>query len=86
MAKGKQTRWYSSKKCRIPATINIAGKLKLVKGDNLEIIKGIKVFTGSGYTYNLQYVVVSSGIYTSCEIYTSIKHVDYQKELLTAMA
>ena len=40
--------------------LNIAGKLKLVDGDNKEIIKGITVFTGSKHTYNSQYVVVQS--------------------------
>lgn len=40
--------------------LNIAGKLKLVDGDNKEIINGITVFTGSGHTYNSQYVVVQS--------------------------
>lgn len=41
--------------------LNMAGKLKLVAGDNHEIIKGITVFTGSRHTYNSQYVLVSSG-------------------------
>ncbi len=42
--------------------LNLAGKLKLVDGDNKEIIKGITVFTGSRHTYNSQYVVVQSGM------------------------
>ncbi|MFT3748831.1 MAG: N-acyl homoserine lactonase family protein [Agriterribacter sp.] len=42
--------------------LNMAGKLKLVDGDNKEIIKGITVFTGSRHTYNSQYVVVQSGV------------------------
>ncbi|MFT3949528.1 MAG: N-acyl homoserine lactonase family protein [Agriterribacter sp.] len=41
--------------------LNMAGKLKLIDGDNKEIIKGITVFTGSRHTYNSQYVVVQSG-------------------------
>lgn len=41
--------------------LNLAGRLKLVAGDNHEIIKGIKVFTGSRHTYNSQYAVVQSG-------------------------
>ena len=40
--------------------LNMAGKLKLVDGDNKEIIKGITVFTGSKHTFNSQYVVVQS--------------------------
>lgn len=40
--------------------LNMNGKLKLVDGDNKEIIKDITVFTGSRHTYNSQYVVVQS--------------------------
>ncbi|AYL99386.1 N-acyl homoserine lactonase family protein [Mucilaginibacter celer] len=41
--------------------LNLAGRLKLVNGDNKEIIKGIKVYTGSKHTYDSQYVLVQSG-------------------------
>jgi glyoxylase-like metal-dependent hydrolase (beta-lactamase superfamily II) len=41
--------------------LNMAGKLKLIDGDNKEIMKGITVFTGSKHTYNSQYIVVQSG-------------------------
>ncbi|MFT3704971.1 MAG: N-acyl homoserine lactonase family protein [Agriterribacter sp.] len=41
--------------------LNIAGRVSLVKGDNVEIIPGIKVYTGSRHTYNSQYAVVQSG-------------------------
>ena len=40
--------------------INLAGRLKLVDGDNIEIIPGIKVFTGSKHTYENQYLLVNS--------------------------
>ncbi|MBO9202096.1 MULTISPECIES: N-acyl homoserine lactonase family protein [Niastella] len=40
---------------------NLAGKLTLVNGDSLEIIPGIKVFTGSRHTFNSQYVLVETG-------------------------
>ncbi|MBK7667849.1 MAG: hypothetical protein IPJ32_11230 [Sphingobacteriaceae bacterium] len=33
-------------------------KLTLVKGDNIEILPGIKVFTGSKHTFESQYVVL----------------------------
>ncbi|HRP30412.1 MAG TPA: N-acyl homoserine lactonase family protein [Agriterribacter sp.] len=41
--------------------LNMSGKLKLVDGDNQEIMEGITVFTGSKHTYNSQYVLVQSG-------------------------
>jgi len=41
--------------------INLDGRLKLIKGDNLEIMNGIRVFTGSKHTYESQYVQVSTG-------------------------
>jgi glyoxylase-like metal-dependent hydrolase (beta-lactamase superfamily II) len=40
---------------------NLDKKLTLIKGDDIEIIPGIKVFTGSKHTYQSQYVLVSSG-------------------------
>jgi glyoxylase-like metal-dependent hydrolase (beta-lactamase superfamily II) len=40
---------------------NTAGKLTLVSGDSVEIIPGIKVFTGSRHTFNSQYVLVETG-------------------------
>ena len=42
-------------------SLNIAGKLTLVDGDDQEILPGIKVFTGSRHTYNSQYVLVQTG-------------------------
>ena len=41
-------------------TINSQGRLKLVKGDNLEIMPGIKAFTGSKHTYENMYLLVNS--------------------------
>lgn len=40
--------------------INLQGRLKLVKGDNIEIIPGIRVFTGSKHTYENQYLLVNT--------------------------
>lgn len=40
---------------------NLDKKLTLVKGDNIEIIPGIKVFIGSKHTYESQYALVGSG-------------------------
>ena len=36
-------------------------KLQLIKGDSVEIMPGIRVFTGSKHTYESQYVLVDTG-------------------------
>ncbi|MGD0342733.1 MAG: N-acyl homoserine lactonase family protein [Bacteroidales bacterium] len=40
--------------------INLQGRLKLVNGDNIEIIPGIRVFIGSKHTFENQYLLVNS--------------------------
>jgi glyoxylase-like metal-dependent hydrolase (beta-lactamase superfamily II) len=45
--------------------INLQGRLKLVKGDNIEIIPGIKVFTGSKHTFENQYLLVNTNSKTN---------------------
>lgn len=45
--------------------INLQGRLTLVKGDNIEIIPGIKVFTGSKHTFENQYLLVNSNSKTN---------------------
>ncbi|MET0242511.1 MAG: N-acyl homoserine lactonase family protein [Flavitalea sp.] len=40
---------------------NLAGKLKLVNGDNKTILEGITVYTGSKHTSESQYVLVNTG-------------------------
>jgi glyoxylase-like metal-dependent hydrolase (beta-lactamase superfamily II) len=42
-------------------SLNLAGKLTLVDGDDKEILPGIKVYTGSRHTYNSQFVLVQTG-------------------------
>jgi glyoxylase-like metal-dependent hydrolase (beta-lactamase superfamily II) len=42
-------------------SLNLAGKLTLVDGDDKEILPGIKVYTGSRHTYNSQFVMVQTG-------------------------
>jgi glyoxylase-like metal-dependent hydrolase (beta-lactamase superfamily II) len=42
-------------------SLNLAGKLTLVDGDDKEILPGIKVYTGSRHTYNSQFVQVQTG-------------------------
>ncbi len=39
---------------------NLSGRLTLVKGDDLEILPGIKVFTGSKHTWESQYLLVTT--------------------------
>jgi glyoxylase-like metal-dependent hydrolase (beta-lactamase superfamily II) len=39
--------------------INTEGRLRLVDGDNQEILPGIRVFTGSRHTYASEYLLVS---------------------------
>jgi len=40
---------------------NLDGKLKLVNGDDIEIIPGIRVYTGSKHTFQSQYVLTGNG-------------------------
>ncbi len=42
-------------------SLNIAGRLTLVDGDDKEILPGIKVYTGSRHTFNSQFVLVQTG-------------------------
>jgi glyoxylase-like metal-dependent hydrolase (beta-lactamase superfamily II) len=42
--------------------LNLSGKVKMVDGDDKEIIPGINVYTGSRHTFNSQYVLVKSGM------------------------
>lgn len=36
---------------------NLSGRLRLAKGDNLEILPGIRAFTGSTHTWESQYLL-----------------------------
>lgn len=45
--------------------INLQGRLKLIKGDNIEIMPGIRVFIGSKHTFENQYVLVNSNSKTN---------------------
>jgi glyoxylase-like metal-dependent hydrolase (beta-lactamase superfamily II) len=40
--------------------INLQGRLKLIKGDSIEIFPGIRVYTGSKHTFENQYLLVNS--------------------------
>ena len=39
---------------------NLDGRLQLVNGDSIEIIPGIRVFTGSKHTYESQHLLLNS--------------------------
>jgi len=54
-----QRRAFEKDDVRNLVEINLQDRLKLIKGDNLEIIPGIKVFTGSKHTFENQYVLVN---------------------------
>lgn len=41
--------------------INLTGRLTFVDGDDLELMPGIKVFTGSKHTFENQYLLVNAG-------------------------
>jgi glyoxylase-like metal-dependent hydrolase (beta-lactamase superfamily II) len=40
--------------------LNLEGRVKLIKGDNQELLPGIRVFTGGRHTYASQYVSVNT--------------------------
>jgi glyoxylase-like metal-dependent hydrolase (beta-lactamase superfamily II) len=44
---------------------NLEGKLKLVRGDNIEIMPGIRVFIGSKHTFENLYLLVNSNSKTN---------------------
>jgi glyoxylase-like metal-dependent hydrolase (beta-lactamase superfamily II) len=41
-------------------SVNDAGRLKLLSGDNIEIMPGIKAFTGSKHTFQNMYLLINS--------------------------
>ena len=45
--------------------ISLQGRLELTDGDSIEIIPGIKVFTGSKHTFENQYLLVNPGSETN---------------------
>jgi glyoxylase-like metal-dependent hydrolase (beta-lactamase superfamily II) len=45
--------------------INLQGRLKLINGDNIEIMPGIRVFIGSKHTFENMYLVVNSNSETN---------------------
>lgn len=52
-------RGFEKKDVENISLVNSQGRLNLIKGDNLEIFPGIKVYTGSKHTFENQYLVVN---------------------------
>jgi glyoxylase-like metal-dependent hydrolase (beta-lactamase superfamily II) len=59
------TKGFQKNDVRNIIEINLQGRLKLIKGDNIELIPGIKVFTGSKHTFENQYLLVNSNSRTN---------------------
>lgn len=59
------SKFYRKNDVRNIIEINLQGRLKLVSGDNIEIMPGIKVFTGSKHTFENQYLLVNSNSKTN---------------------
>jgi glyoxylase-like metal-dependent hydrolase (beta-lactamase superfamily II) len=59
------SKYYRKNDVRNLIEINLQGRLKLIKGDDLEIIPGIKVFIGSKHTFENQYLLVNSNSETN---------------------
>jgi glyoxylase-like metal-dependent hydrolase (beta-lactamase superfamily II) len=78
--KGASAGGFNKRNIRSLIDKNLTGKLTLVGGDSIEIIPGIKVFTGSRHTFNSQYVLVETGIHKiilasdNIWVYYSLEH------------
>jgi glyoxylase-like metal-dependent hydrolase (beta-lactamase superfamily II) len=59
------SKYYQKNDVRNLIEINLQGRLKLIKGDNIEIFPGIRVFIGSKHTFENQYVLVNSNSKTN---------------------
>ena len=58
--KGGNSAGFDSSDVPKIADLNAKGRIQLVNGDNIEVIPGIKVYTGSKHTYESQFVVVNT--------------------------
>jgi glyoxylase-like metal-dependent hydrolase (beta-lactamase superfamily II) len=59
------SKYYQKNDVRNLIEINLQGRLKLIKGDNIEIFPGIRVFIGSKHTFENQYLLVNSNSKTN---------------------
>jgi len=55
-----ERRFNSKNDVRNIIEINLQGRLKLIKGDNIEIFPGIRVYTGSKHSFENQYLLGNS--------------------------
>lgn len=58
--KGGNTTGFDSLDVPKIAGLNAKGRVQLVNGDNIEIIPGIKVYTGSKHTFESQFIVANT--------------------------
>jgi glyoxylase-like metal-dependent hydrolase (beta-lactamase superfamily II) len=59
------SKYYRKNDVRNLIEINLQGRLKLIKGDNIEIFPGIRVFIGSKHTFENQYLLVNTNSKTN---------------------
>lgn len=59
------SKYYRQNDVRNLIEINLQGRLKLINGDDIEIMPGIKVFIGSKHTFENQYLLVNSNSETN---------------------
>jgi glyoxylase-like metal-dependent hydrolase (beta-lactamase superfamily II) len=59
------SKYYRKNDVRNLIEINLQGRLKFVKGDDIEIFPGIRVFIGSKHTFENQYLLINSNSKTN---------------------
>lgn len=59
------SKYYRKNDVRNLIEINLQGRLKFVKGDNIEIFPGIRAFIGSKHTFENQYLLINSNSKTN---------------------
>lgn len=65
------SKFYRKNDVRNIIEINLQGRLKLIKGDDLEIFPGIRVYIGSKHSFENQYLLVNSNSKTNKVIIAS---------------
>lgn len=78
--KGGENGGFYKRDVRELVDLNLAGRVTLVDGDDKEIIPGIRVFTGSRYTFNSQFALVETAAHKiilasdNIWVYYSLEH------------
>jgi glyoxylase-like metal-dependent hydrolase (beta-lactamase superfamily II) len=57
---GGENMGFEKQDVRTIIQVNLEGRLRLVNGDSVEVIPGIRVFIGSKHTYECQYLLVDT--------------------------